>query len=207
MAYLQNIERFTNDGNIGGLLQLRLIRKDDVDFIPEPADGVIFGDIVPKAGRAFVSWNVTFESAGSESQNRISREGASKENSIRFLIPKDRASMKSQLDAAVDDEFIVIVIDGNGTAKVFGSLDMPMRFAYDHSSGEAISNRNSYTCRFYFENGPDNSFHYNGSLSAPPAGSPPAIVRYNGVVIASLAPGETLNITSDFGFTDFYISS
>lgn len=206
MGYLQNIIRFSGGDNLGGILTLRVIRKDDLAGIPEPVDGVVYGDVVPKEGKAFVTWNVVLESANTRSNNASSREGPSKQNSLPFLIPKDRPSIKAQLDQAEEDEFIVIFTDANGIQKLFGTIDTPVKFSYDHTSGKAFDNINAYDCNFYYS-GPDNFLHYNGSLPSPPVGSSPAVVMYNGSPIASLQPGEVLNIISDFGFTDFYITA
>ncbi|HTF19349.1 MAG TPA: hypothetical protein VK658_14815 [Chryseolinea sp.] len=207
MAYLQNISRFSANDNIGGIITLRVIRKDDVETFPEPSNGIVYGDIVPKAGRAFVVWSAILESSSTKSATKATREGASKQNTLPFLLPKDRAAIKPQLDLAAEDEFIVLFTDANGTNKIFGSLETPVRFEYDHDSGKSFENLNAYDCRFYYPDGPDNFFHYNGSLSAPPVGTAPAVVKYNGVAIASLAPGEVFNIISEFGFTNFYTSS
>lgn len=206
MSYLSNISRFSGSSNLGGLLSIRVIRKDDVESIPDPVNGVIYGEITLKAGKEFVTWVVTLESPRTKSESRSSREGASKGNRLNFLIPKDRPEIKTQLDQAEADEFILIYTDSNGKAKIFGSLDTPVRFQYNHDTGGSFADFNSYECNFYYD-GPDNLFHYNGTLPAPPTGASPAIVLYNGSPIASLQPGEMLNIISDFGFTDFYITS
>jgi hypothetical protein len=206
MSYLGNITRLSGATNLGGVLTLLVARKDDVESIPEPSQGTIFGDITMKAGKQFYSWEVTTESPRTRSDSRSTREGATKRNALNFTIPKDRADIKNQLDQAEDDEFILIFTDANGKTKIFGLLDTPVKFEFDHDSGAAFSNLNAYDCRFYYE-GPDNLYHYDGTLPTAPVGTAPAIVRYNGVAIASLAPGETLNIISDFGFTDFYITA
>lgn len=188
------------------MLTILVIRKDDVESIPEPSYGTVYGDITLKAGKAFVSWKVTIESPRTKSDSRKSREGTTKGNLLNFLIPKDRPEIKAQLDQAEDDEFIILYTDANSKAKLFGLLDTPVKFQYNHDSGGSIADFNSYECSFYYD-GPDNIFHYNGDLPSAPGGSAPAIVLYNGSPIASLQPEETLNIISDFGFTEFYITS
>lgn len=206
VSYLQNISRLSNADNLGGLLTIQVVRKADVESIPDPSGGTVYGDIILAAGKSFVTWLVTMESQRTKSQSRNTREGSSKGNNLEFLIPKDRPEIKLQLDQAEEDEFIILYTDSNGKAKLFGLLDTPVKFSYDHDTGALISDSNAYQCRFYYD-GPDNLYHYNGALPSPPVGASPAIVLYNGSPIASLLPGETLNIISDFGFTDFYITS
>lgn len=206
MSYLQNIPAFSKSGNLGGIITMQVIRASDVQSMGEPVDGIIYDTIVPKEGKAFVTWSAILESARVRTTSRTTREGPSRQVPLNFMLPKDRPSLKAQLDQAEADEFIVLFTDTNGTQKIFGTLETPVRFEYTHDTGANFSNLNAYDCRFYYT-GPDNLFHYNGILPVPVPGAAPAIVRFNGVAIASLASGETLNITSDFGFTDFYITS
>jgi hypothetical protein len=202
---LQSITRFTND-NLGGILELRIARSADIDLIPDPVDGVVFGDIEFKPGKTWVIWQAIPESSSATSLSRPSREGSTKTNRLPFLIAKDRASVRTILELAEDEELIVLFKDGNGTQKLFGLLEYPVKLQFDHNSGALHSELNHYKCEFYFD-GPDNIFEYNGEVSSAPTGTPPAVVMYNGSPIASLSPGEVLNIESDFGFTDFYITS
>lgn len=206
MSYLTSITRLYKQDNLGGLLTLQIIRAADVESMGDPVESVIYGTITPKAGKAFVSWQCIIETASARSQSRSSMHGAVKNNVLPFMLPKDRSTIKAQLDQAEADEFIVLFKDANGVQKVFGTLNAPVRFEFDHNTGAQFASLNAYDCRFYY-NGPDNLYHYNGALPAPATGAAPAIVKFNGTAIASLAAGETLNIISDFGFTDFYITA
>jgi hypothetical protein len=206
VSYLIPITRFSKADNLGGLIAIKVARKVDVQSHPDPVDGVVYGDITFFPGKGFISWDVTSESAGATSQARPSREGSSRGNRLPFSVPKDREDLRLMFELAEEDEFIVQYIDANGKSKLFGLLDAPVKFKFDHDSGKAHSDSNHYECEFYYT-GPENMFSYNGAISVAPAGTAPAIVKYNGDPIASLAPGEILNIISEFGITDFYITS
>lgn len=205
MSYLQNIPPLVGADNIGGIYELRIARKRDIEHIPSPVAGTIYGDITFKAGYGFHTWAFSNQTGGANSEIKITREGSSKTNRLRLRIPKGRASIQAILDRASDDEFIIIYQE-NGIQKIFGTLQAPVQFSYSHSTGDQVADLNHYECQF-FADAPGNIFEYNGSVASAPAGPAPALVKYNGSTIAVLAPGETLNITSDFGFTDFYISS
>lgn len=204
MDYLKAVTRLNSEDNLSGIVSIQVARKDYIDFIPEPVDGVIYGDIVFKSGRSWVIWDVILESPRVKTLDNTTREGHSKKNTLDLSIPKDRRDIRRMLTLAEKDEFIVLFRDGNGQQKIFGTLSNPVRFEYNHDSGASFSNLNAYNGRFYYS-GPDNTYFYAGALSSPSAGPAPAIVRFNGNVIATLAPGEELDITSDFGFTDFFI--
>lgn len=185
---------------MGGLLSIQVARTADIESIPEPVNGIVYGTIVFKPEKGFVTWLVTDESANADSDNRASREGSVKLNRLPFSIPKGNAAMRDMLEQASDDEFIILYKDANGKQWLFGLLYAPVEFEYSYNSGTARADKNAYTCRFFYD-GPDNYFEYNGALAIAPAGPAPAIVIVNGEVIATLSPGETLSLDSDFDFT------
>lgn len=200
--YLQNISNLNAD-NIGGLISIQVARKADIVSIAYPVDGVIYGPIPTAPGTGFVTWQVTAQTPGTDSAARQSREGTSKGNRLKFSVPKDRSFLRAMFEQASEDELIVLFVDSNGQQKIFGQLDKPVLFRFNHSTGNSPSQKNAYECEFYFD-GPENIFEYNGTLPAPPVGAPPALVKFNGVVVASLGAGETLNIISDYSWSDYF---
>lgn len=203
MSYLSAIARLSQSDNLGGILTIQVARKVDIESMSDPVDGVVYGDITFFAGAGFVTWEVTGESARATSRSRASREGPSKGNRLPFVVPKDRADLRRMFELAEEDELVVLYKDATGKQRLFGHLDAPVRFRFDHDSGGSHADLNHYECEFYYD-GPDNMFEYNGAISAAPSGGAPAVVNVNGVTIASLQPGETLNLDSDFDF-DFQI--
>lgn len=171
-----------------------------------PVNGIVYGTITFLPEKGFATWYVTHETAATESTARQSREGTSKSNTLKFSIPKDQPALRAMFDKACDDEFIVLYKDANGKQKVFGLPDAPVKFRYTHASGSATSSANAYEGEFYYE-GPENMHFYNGTVTSAPAGTAPAVVRFNGVAIAVLQPGETLNITSEYSFTEYFTTS
>lgn len=200
VSYLQSIKRLSTTDNLGGIVSLQLARAADVESIPDPVNGIIYGQVVFKAGAAWITWEVSMESANVNSQSRQSIHGHFKNNRLPFTIPKDRAGLKHQFELASEDEFIVTYVDSNGTRKLLGSLDAPVRFAFNHDTGSRFADRNAYECSFFFE-GPDNISEYTGTVDPAPAGPAPVIIKVNGVVIASLAPGEIIDFDTPFDFT------
>lgn len=205
MSYLKAINALSAEDNVGGILALQVVRKADVLSIPDPVNGVIYGDITFAPGKSWTQWNVTFESARIRRETRNSPEGPYSFNELPFSIPKDNEELRDMLSQAEEDEFIILFRYPDQATKIFGLLDRPVRFAFDHDSGGALEDGNKFSCRYFYE-GPDNIFFYDGSVAAPEPGAAPALVRFNGAVIAALAPGESLNITSEFGFSNFYTS-
>ncbi|HEY3406434.1 MAG TPA: hypothetical protein VGK59_23765 [Ohtaekwangia sp.] len=201
MSYLRNIKRLSRADNLGGILILKVARKDDIESIPDPVGSIISGNIVFKAGKGFVTWEATLESVRSQSNSRANREGTSRQNRITFTVPKDDALIKAQLDQAEGDEIIILITDGNGNNKLFGQLDLPVKLEYDHDSGATFGNLNHYQCSINYQ-GPNNIFFYSGAVTPQPAGTSPAIVQFStGELIASLNPSDVLVVSSDFTHT------
>lgn len=203
MSYLSPISRLSQADNLGGILTIQVARKVDISLMSDPVDGVVYGDITFFPGTGFITWDVTGETARATSQNRTSREGPSKGNRLPFVVPKDRPELRRMFEMAEEDELVVLYKDANGKQRIFGLLDAPVRFRFDHDSGGSHADLNHYRCEFYYD-GPDNMFEYQGAISAAPGGAAPATVTVNGVTVASLQPGETINFDTDFEF-DFQI--
>jgi len=201
VSYLKTIKSFSDANNLGGVLKLSIARKDDIESIPDPVAKVIPGDIVFKAGAGFITWQVTMESMQALSDSRSSREGPSRHNRIGFVVPKDRYDLAAMFAQAEEDEFIVFYTDSNGTGKLFGLLDSPVRFSINHDSGKNFSDGNFYDAEFYFQ-GPDNRYFYGGLISEAPPGTGSSIVKFSsGEIIATLNPSDILVVSSDFSHT------
>lgn len=199
MDYIMPISHLKGEDNMGGVVSLQLASKTDIAFVPEPINGVVYGDIIFNAGAGWTEWKFTQQSGGIKSASRSSREGPTKSNSFPFKIPKDRPALRQMLAQAEHDEFIVMFKYANGKRKIFGLPDAPVRFEFDHDSGSNFADGNFYSARFYFD-GPDNIYFYEGAIATAPPGAAPAIVKVNGVVVASLQPGETADFDTPFSF-------
>jgi hypothetical protein len=205
MSFLKNILLLSGKSNMGGIIgSLYISRKADIESIPVPVNGVIYGDIVFKPGKSWVNWRVTLASGSATNDTRQTNEGSTKSNRLPFSIPRFDAALHDMFNACSEDEFIVLYKETNGKQKIFGLLQTPVRFSFTHNTGKEFANKNEFSCQFFY-NGPENMFEYNGAIASPPAGPAPAVVRFNGVAIASLQSGDTLNIESDYSFTDYFI--
>jgi len=204
VSYLSNITRLSQADNLAGLTTIQVIRKADLLAIPAPVAGVIFGALTYQSGAAFVTWQCKLETPRITTEDQPGREGNPKRNTLRLTIPKDRSDLRHLFSLMVKDEFVVIFKE-NGKTKIFGLLHAPLRFTWNHDSGASYDQLNAYECQFYYT-GPDNLFFYEGEISATP-GPATSIVRFNGVAIASLQAGEILDITSDYSYTDYFVSA
>lgn len=205
MSYLSTIARLTAS-NIGGLVQLQVVRAADISAIQDPEGDTIYGNISLNADVGWQIWRSTSETMEVVAQNQDGQEGDYKNISLPFFLPKDRPGLKQMLDLAESDEFVVLYKDGNGNQKLFGTPDRPVIFKYNHNTSAAHEGRNGYECRFEYA-GPDNIYFYDGSVTAPPAGPAPTILRINGVVQLTAPAGSIIDVNTEFKITDFKISN
>jgi len=204
MTYLRNISQASGSINLGGIVEILVARKDEIESIPSPFGGVVSGQITFKPNSVgFVRWQVTQESTGIKSEDRSNREGSFKSNYIDFIVPRDRPDLRVMFDQSLEDEFVVVFRYANNKSKIFGSLQSPVRFSYSHDSGKSFASGNFVSARFYYD-GPDNIYFYDGTPVTTPGIIPPALVKINGEVVASLQPGDVIAIDTDFNF-DFQI--
>lgn len=206
MSYLKNIDRLSRKDNLGGLIDLKVCRKSEIESLPDAVNGVVSGSIVLKAGAVgFVTWHATLETPNLQSRGQRTREGEAKRTQLRLNIPVDSADVHQQLEQATQDEFILLYTDAGGRTKIAGTLDAPFLFTFDHDSGSRIADGNFFNASFFYD-GPDNIFFYSGAaLPAPTTGS--AVVYFNDAPIAVLTPGQELRIYSEFGFTNFFTTT
>jgi hypothetical protein len=193
--------------NMSGLLTIMVARKSDITAIPEPVEGVISTAVTFASGKSFVQWQAVPESGAASIAAQNSMEGHSKNTACSFVVPRDKASLKTMFDMALDDEFIIVVTDGNANQVIYGNLETPVRFGYSFGTGTGAG-RNAYRCRFYSDS-VDNRAFYLATVATPPATGQPVTIRLGsagGPVLGTAAPGSTFVVNSPFKVTGFNIS-
>jgi hypothetical protein len=202
---LQNIPIFSND-NLGSVYSLRVARVQDIAAIPDPVDGIVAENITFLGGSGFFSWYFTSETGQVRIRNRQSQEGPRITSELSGFIPRRDAQLQQLMDYCRNHHFVLLIRQGDGKDHLFGSLEQPLRFEVDFETGQNPSSRPGYAFRFFTE-GVDVLNRYSGSVTIPGAGQNPAIVRWDdGELIATLNPGETLEVSSGFSH-DFNLIS
>lgn len=201
MSYLRSVDDFT-DENFPGILNISVVKVSDVLTYPDQIDGIAIEQLVFKPGKDFVRWRATHNTAVFNSQGRDSRAGIIRNQELPFILPKT-SLLDTMLTKAERDEFIVLVEDKNGFRELFGSIDKPVRFRYDRTSGSS-SGRNQYSCTFYSE-ATGNKLIYPATFSIETdfTLAPPVIIRrgsIDGPVLAVASAGSTVVITSPYSF-------
>lgn len=141
-----NILRHTGI-NIGGLNPIGWIFKEDVDhFIVDLASLRCY--IAPKPGK---SWNAIYgtpETIQLESEQQDTAGGTKYVYKIKILVPKDRSQVEAELYAMTGRRLILKSQDKNGTIRIFGTLECPMKVSSKLLKGSAIEGFNGYELLF-----------------------------------------------------------
>jgi len=120
-----NILRHTGI-NIGGLNSISWIFREDVGIFSFNLStlGCL---IAPKPGK---SWNAIYgtpENIQLESEQQDTPGGMKYVYKLKILVPKDRTPVESELYALTGRRLILKSGDKNGTVRIFGTMDCPMK--------------------------------------------------------------------------------
>jgi hypothetical protein len=152
--------------NPGGLTNLHVIRRRDIDTFPDPdADLVtISKPIVPKTGAKFVPWDfatdtgeVNHKSTGEAGNQSITQEAAT-------YVPRGDAKIDTVIQAALNGDFIVAGRDSNGNTRLLGDQFRGVKFEHDYKSGKKGTDKNGTDFKFSGEGFTHVPYYYTAAL-------------------------------------------
>ena len=120
-----NISRHTGI-NIGGLNSISWIFREDVGIFSFNLS-TLSCLIAPKLGK---SWNAIYgtpETIQLESEQQDTPGGMKYVYKLKILVPKDRTPVESELYTMTGRRLILKSGDKNGTIRIFGTRDCPMK--------------------------------------------------------------------------------
>ncbi len=141
-----NISRHTGI-NIGGLNSISWIFRENVGIFSFNLP-TISCLIAPKLGK---SWNAIYgtpETTQLESEQQDTPGGLKYLYKLKVLIPKDRAPVETELYAMNGRRLILKSGDKNGTVRVFGTMDCPMKVTSKLIKPAAMEGFNGYELLF-----------------------------------------------------------
>ena len=141
-----NISRHTGI-NLGGLNSVSWIFKEDVAGISYN-DTTLYCVVNVKPGKSWNSLYGTPETIQLESEQQDMPGGLKYIYKLKILVPKDRASVESELFRMSGRCLIVKVTDKNGTIRIFGTMDIPMKMTSKLLKPLVIEGFNGYDILF-----------------------------------------------------------
>ena len=136
-----------NGINIGGLNSISWIFREDVGIFSFNLS-TLNCLISPKLGK---SWNAVYgtpETIQLESEQQDTPAGIKYVYKVKSLVPKDRAPVESELYSMIGRRLILKSGDKNGTVRIFGTMDCPMKVTTKILKPAAIEGFNGYELLF-----------------------------------------------------------
>ncbi|MDO7851570.1 hypothetical protein [Hymenobacter convexus] len=152
--------------NPGGLTDLHVIRRRDIETFPEPdADKVTVSTaIVPKTGCGFVPWEfaqdtgeVNHSSGGEVGNKSIKHE-------VNTYVPRGSAETDAVIQAALNGDFVVIGRDSNGNQRIAGDKRRGVIFDHDYKSGKKGGDKNGTDFKFAGEGFTHVPYYYTAAI-------------------------------------------
>ena len=159
-----NIGRHTGI-NLGGLNPVSWIYPEDVAIF-NSSDSSLYYLIVPKTGK---SWNALYgtpETIQLESEQQDTPGGMKYLYKLKVLVPKDRITVEAELFRMTGRRLILKVGDKNGTIRILGTMEFPMKITNKLLKPAAMETFNGYELLFTGE------FSRPAGFLTPPDGIP-----------------------------------
>ena len=141
-----NIFRHTGI-NIGGLNPVSWIYREDVAIF-SGSDSSLYCLVVPKPGK---SWNALYgtpETIQLESEQQDTPGGMKYLYKLKMLVPKDRITVEDELFRMTGRQLIIKLTDKNGTIRILGTMESPMKLTNKLLKPAALETYNGYELLF-----------------------------------------------------------
>lgn len=206
---MRNINFVTGD-NLGGLSLFYYADADDIAYIPAAINGIISDDILMKEGKVFYAFRATQGTLGFSEPMKENRIGSLYSPEFKGFVPKDTPQLQQAFAEITGRRLVILYRDNNGQWKLVSSKAYWLTFERSLDTGTAASSRNGLGFSFKGDT-PEAAPFYTGAFTVSETGiiSPPVvpvnggvcrIIRGDGLLLATLTPGQDLIIESGFSF-------
>lgn len=132
--------------NVGGLNLLRIIPAFNVLSIPEAVAHIVETDVTLENGQNFL--DIFFTTGGYSEGQQNTEHGEFFRQSLSVYVPKDAPDVAYFLQQLTGIRCIAIYQDGNGMAKLVGSLEAPLTFRSDLDIQDRGNGQNGHKLTF-----------------------------------------------------------
>lgn len=152
--------------NAGGLTDLHVIRRRDIDTFPEPdADGVtISTPIVPKTGAGFAPWAFAADSGEVNHSSSGEVGNQSVKHEVNVYNPRGSAATDAVIQKAINGDFVVIGRDSNGNYRIAGDKFRGVKFEHDYKSGKKGTDKNGTDLKLSGEGFTHVPYYYTAAI-------------------------------------------
>ena len=141
-----NILRHTGI-NLGGLNPVSWIYREDVALF-NCSDSTLSCVVYPKIGKNWNSIYGTPETMQLDSEQQDTPAGVKYLYKLKILVPKDRAPVEAELFRMTGRQLIIKLTDKNGTIRILGTMESPMKLTNKLLKPAALETYNGYELLF-----------------------------------------------------------
>lgn len=145
---MQNFTTFSGP-NLGGCKSFLFIPINDISSIPDPVDMVISSAVVLRSGKSWYTGYSTLETLEFAERQKNTRAGSSFDKIINGSYPKQSNSMLALFNEMDGQRFVIQITDNNDVVRLVGTINNPLIFRFDFTTGQQAANLNGY--KFVFE--------------------------------------------------------
>lgn len=143
---MNSITKPTHPDNIGSIIKLWFVPVNKIASITRPINN--YGGISLKTGSAWYEFYFSPQSGQYKLGLKSDNQGSYYEVSITGSSPRLSPDLDLALHDLKDGAFVCKVLDANGLYRIVGSINFPLRFEYDGSSGSAPRDKNGIDFSF-----------------------------------------------------------
>ena len=147
--------------NNGGLIQFWFVPVAWVLSVPADLNSAIFGNIVLKAGKKFLTGYASFGKLSYKEPDDDSANGTLYNQGLSGKCPCDNLVLTDLFRIMkYDNRYLIIYKDVNDNFKLAGSLTEPLRFSYELKKGSSFADYNGYEYSFSCKSTKPSLFYY-----------------------------------------------
>ena len=133
--------------NIGGIDSVSWIFKEDIQGLTL-SDTTLYCTVILKTGKLWNSLYGSPETMLVETEHQDTPSGMKYLYKLKVLVPKDRPQVELELFRMIGCHLMVKVTDKNGTIRILGTMECPMKMTVKLLKPSAIEAFNGYELLF-----------------------------------------------------------
>lgn len=133
--------------NIGSITAIYYALASDIASISTPDENEAV-EIGFNSGKSFTQFSFTPESAAFSEEMQDHDAGPYFSQGLSFRLPRIATGQHTVIKEMLDQEFILVAVDGNGNQLVMGTLDTPARVSVKMLRPQNASGYNGYEVSF-----------------------------------------------------------
>lgn len=138
---------FDGGDNMGGARHFRFSPIENITALPDVFNGMVDEAIDFAGSNDWFQGYVTEDTADFNEGGKQGPGGPILEPEFNDFFPGDTPSVRRTMADLVRHRFVVDVTDNNGRVRRMGTLDNPVRFTTDYSTGRGATNRPGYAIK------------------------------------------------------------